>query len=648
MTTANCPSCGAPVTFSIGSSEVVVCGNCNSIVARTDRGIEDHGKVAALIDTGSPLRVGADGKYRGQPFRVTGRTQLRHQAGGVWDEWYAALADGRWAWLAEAQGRFYVTFKTSGEGAPALGSLKLGDRILGDLVVAEIGEGELISAEGELPWTPAAGARYDYADLSGPKGRFATIDYSEDTPVVFTGEEVALADLGLDDVGRASARQAKLVTLNCSQCGGPLDLKAPDQAERIWCPYCGAGHDIANGKLAFFKKLKPSKTRPIIPLGNTGTVDGVAYVVAGFMERAVTFDRDYYWTEYLLYNRDSGYRWLVHSDDHWSFVTPLRPGDVGDVAPLGTAKNVQYDGRPYKIFQSATARVTHVLGEFYWKVAVGERVDTVDYVSPPFGISKEITIEGAKEIQYSHARYMEPREVEQVFGVERLVRPSGVGPIQPYPGARLGKLWLAMLAVLLAAAMFLGTTRPRRLLHQATYDIASMPAGEWGADPQSASARVFFTPPFELTGTNNVEVRATSPLQNDWLYLGVDLVDESAGQLKSFEMPLEYYSGVDGGERWSEGKRTRTMFLSAPKKGPHVLRVEAHWQAGRTPPSVSIRVREGVFRVLHLVLALIAISIFPFFAVIRQAAFESRRWQESSYSPLGQVAAMAEDDEDEE
>jgi Domain of unknown function (DUF4178) len=649
VTTANCPSCGAPVTFAIGSSEVVVCGNCNSIVARTDRGIEDHGKVAALIDTGSPLHVGADGKYRGQPFRVTGRTQMRHQAGGMWDEWYAALADGRWAWLAEAQGRFYVTFKTAGGEVPPFDSLQAGDRVLNDFVVAEVGEAELISAAGELPWTPTAGARYDYADLSGPKGRFATIDYSEDKPIVFTGEEVALADLGLDPtLGTARESRAKLVTLNCSQCGGPLDLKAPDQAERIWCPYCGAGHDIAAGKLAFFKKLKPSKTKPIIPLGKTGTIDEVSYVVAGFMERAVTFDRDYFWTEYLLYNRDKGYRWLVNSDDHWSFVTPLRPGDVSDVDPRGASKTVQHDGRKYKIFQTATARVTHVIGEFYWKVAVGEKVDTVDYVSPPFGISKEITLEGAQEISYSHARYMEPREVEQVFGVEKLVRPSGIAPFQPYRGARLGKPWLLMLALLLIAAVSIGSTRPRRLLFEQTYDIASMPAGEWGADPQSSSARVFFTPPFELTGTNNVEVRASSPLQNSWLYLGVDLVDEREGQLKSVEIPLEYYSGVDGGERWSEGKHTRRMFLSAPKPGPHVLRVEAHWEAGKTPPSLNIRVREGVFRGLYLVLALIAISIFPFFAVIRQAAFESRRWQESSYSPLGQVTATDEDEDEEE
>jgi hypothetical protein len=361
----------------------------------------------------------------------------------------------------------------------------------------------------------------------------------------------------------------------------------------------------------------------------------------------VTFDRDYFWTEYLLYNRDHGYRWLVNSDDHWSFVTPLRPGDVNDVDPRGTAKNVQYDGRAYKIFQSATARVTHVLGEFYWKVSVGEKVDTVDWIAPPYGISKEITLGGAQEIAYSHARYMQPREVEEAFGVENLVRPSGVGPIQPYTGAKLGIPWVLMLLLLIAAAMILGASKPRRLLHRATYDLATMPAGEWGADPTSSSARVFFTPPFELSGRHNVEVRTSAPLQNNWVYLGVDLVDETEGQLKSFEMPLEYYSGVDDGERWSEGKHTRTMFLSAPKKGPHVLRVEAHWEAGKTPPPLTIRVREGVFRALYLVLALIAISIFPFFALIRQASFESRRWAESSYSPLGQLSQLAEEEDEE-
>lgn len=641
MTTANCPSCGASVEFAIGSSAVVVCGTCRSVVARTDRGFEEHGRVAALIDTGSPLRVGTTGTYRRMSFRITGRTQLRHEAGGVWDEWYAAMDDGRWAWIAEAQGRFYVTFKAAAE-PPPFDQLTLGARALDNLVVAEIGTARLESAEGELPWRPAPGYEYQYADLTGPERRFATIDYSETPPVIFKGEETTLAGLGIADAERTAGR-AKLTTLNCTQCGGALELRAPDQAERIWCPYCGSGHDITEGKLRFFQKLKKSRIEPIIPLGTTGTMDGDAYVVAGFMERAVRFDRDYYWTEYLLYNAERGYRWLVNSDGHWSFVTPLRPGEVLDAEPEGTAMNVHYDGRSYRLFQHATARVTHVVGEFYWRVAVGERVDTVDWVAPPYGISKELSRSGAREINYSHARYAEPKEIAKAFDVEGLERPSGVGPMQPFPGSTLGVLWGVMFVLLIGVAMYLGATLPRRVVHDQTYDLSTAVVPE-GAPP---NARVLFSYPFGLSGQHNVEVvsRAASPLDNDWLWLGVDLVNETTGRLQSVELPLEHYSGVENGERWSEGNLTNDTFLSRPEKGRYVLRVEAQWGRAPVPPMVRLTVREGVFRITHLLLAILAISVLPFIALIRKVGFESRRWQDSAYSPFGELTAGMEEEE---
>ncbi|HEX6160070.1 MAG TPA: DUF4178 domain-containing protein, partial [Thermoanaerobaculia bacterium] len=316
---ANCPSCGATVEFAIGSSAVVVCEYCRSVVGRSDRGVETYGQVADLIDTGSPLRRGLRGRYRGSSFTITGRTQMRHQAGGIWDEWYAAFDDGRWGWLAEAQGKFYVTFATQTK-IPSYERLELGLRLpeLDNLMVSEIGTATLASAEGELPWKPLPGETYSYADLTGTEKKFATLDYSETPPLVFKGYEVTLAELGLEEVTR-EARRVTATQLNCTQCGGPLDLKAPDRAERIWCPNCGVGHDITAGKLQFFKRLKKKKIEPVIPLGSTGTIDDVRYVVAGFMERSVHFDRNYYWTEYLLYNAEQGYRWLVHSDDHWSF-----------------------------------------------------------------------------------------------------------------------------------------------------------------------------------------------------------------------------------------------------------------------------------------------------------------------------------------
>src|SRR6266542_3211020 len=104
MAVANCPSCGGPITFAIGSSAV---------------GVEDLGKVAALIDTGSPLRRDLPGNYRGVGFRLMGRTQMRHEAGGMWEEWYAAFDDGRWGWLAEAAGKYYITFKVEAGRLPS-------------------------------------------------------------------------------------------------------------------------------------------------------------------------------------------------------------------------------------------------------------------------------------------------------------------------------------------------------------------------------------------------------------------------------------------------------------------------------------------------------------------------------------------------
>lgn len=638
MTVANCPSCGAPVEFRIGSSAAVVCTYCNTIVVRTDRGVEDFGKAAALIDTGSPLKIHLTGKYRGKQFRLTGRTQLRHEAGGVWDEWYAAFDDGRWGWLAEAQGRYYVTFKVAAE-APPRERLELGMDVE-ELKVTEIGTAEVITAEGELPWTPAPGAQYEYADLSGTEGRFATIDYSETPPIVFKGTETTLAELGIA-AEAASHKRVAVGKLSCSKCGGPLELRAPDRTERIYCPNCGSGHDVSEGKLQFFATMKGKPVTPVIPLGTTGTIDGDKYVVAGFMQRSVHFDITYYWTEYLLFNAGKGFRWLVHSDDHWSFVTPLGPAEVSDAgSPAMPAKNVSWKSITFKLFQTADAKVTYVLGEFYWKVAVGETVATADYISAPEGLSKEVTKSGAQEIAWSHARYEAPEAIEAAFGVKNLTRPVTIGPMQPYNGPQLGRLWLVFMMLLIVAATVSLFRLPNREVVRQTFDLVP-------AEGSTDASRTFIVEPLELSGTSNVKVNAYSPVQNTWVYVAGDLIDVSTGMIDSFDMPIEYYSGVSDGERWSEGKTSRSRYIAAPaRKGTFALRLDVQWEPGKQPPPLQVVVREGVFRWTYFILALLAISAIPLLTLLHRLHFESQRWKDSDYSPYG-TTTSSDDDEDE-
>src|SRR5262249_5624840 len=148
--------------------------------------------------TQSPLELGLSGKIGDQHFELVGRAQMLHPAGGVWDEWYASFSDGRWGWLAEAQGRFYLLFQQPlPETPPPFDSLAVGARAYLDLVVAEKTVAQTGSARGELPWRLTPNEPFAYADLSGPGGTFATLDYSFEPPAFFAGHEVTLDQIGL-------------------------------------------------------------------------------------------------------------------------------------------------------------------------------------------------------------------------------------------------------------------------------------------------------------------------------------------------------------------------------------------------------------------------------------------------------------------
>jgi len=627
MAVANCPSCGGPINFAIGTSAVVICDYCHSVVARTDRGLEDLGKVAALIDTGTVLRRDLPGNYRGVGFRLVGRTQMRHEAGGMWEEWYAAFDDGRWGWLAEAAGKYYITFKAAPGGLPTFEQIEVGGR-LGDLVVQEIGTAALISGEGEIPWRVEPGDTYDYADLSGPGGHFATIDYSEDTPLLFRGQETTLKDLGIAiNLEPRREGRVKVEKLSCSNCGGALNLVAPDQAERIVCPNCGGVHDVtAEGNLKYLDVLKAQGPKPLIPLGGKGNVGGTEYVLAGFMQRSVTFDIKYYWTEYLLYNAGQGFRWLVDSDDHWSFVDPVAAGDIKE-----NPKSLEYQGKTYRIYQDAKATVEYVVGEFYWKVQVGETVRAIDYIAPPEGLTKEVTgAKKAKEVNYSHSRYMPVPEVEESFAVKDLPRPSKVGMIQPYSGGKVSDIWAMLVVAVFVVGILLAVTRPRKEVFSQLYDFAAMPAP---TEPGPKNTRVVFTPPFQLSG-KNLEIEGYSQVTNSWVYIGGDVGNEQTGLLEGFELPIEYYEGYDDG-KWTEGSRRKVTYISALPKGTYSMRLEAQWDEKSTPPPVMVTVKEGVFRWPHFWLALIAVTIPAFFSGFRKTRFESARWADAGYSAAG-------------
>ncbi len=98
-------------------------------------------------------------------------------------------------------------------------------------------------------------------------------------------------------------------------------------------------------------------------------------------------------------------------------------------------------------------------------------------------------------------------------------------------------------------------------------------------------------------------------------------------------MPVEYYSGTDGGESWSEGSRNAHVYLSAPPAGPYVLRTEIQRERPHEPMPVDVRVRQGVPHPLPWVLAMLALAVVPACVAVYHIVFEHARWKDSAYSP---------------
>ena len=613
---------------------MLVCPYCRSALARTDRGLADLGKVAEIAESESPLKLGLKGEFKGNRFELTGRAQLRHEMGGFWDEWYATFSNGWVGWLAEAQGRFYMTFYQplqNGAALPSFEALQPG-QFVGEipsqtpLMVQEKGIATSVAADGEIPYQLTPNEQSPYADLAGKNNAFATIDYGMSPPWVFVGQQVTLDEIGLGAAKSAQreARRVSAAAMGCPNCGGPLDLVAPDKIERVTCPNCDSLLDVNQGNLKYLHALNPSPAPEfVLPIGAEGTLMGdVRFKIIGATARSVSFDGvKYFWHEYLLYNPRVGFRWLMHSDNHWNFVEPVNPAEVESTGVLASGATVRYGGRNFKIFQDAPATVEYVKGEFYWRVEQGETVRAVDYISAPLMLSQEMT---RNEVNWSLGTFMTNAQVEKAFGVSDLPKPWGVAPNQPFTGSFYYTWGAVPLLLLLGLAILMVPIAgiPRT----AASEQLTLPPMQNAQAPQTVFSR-----PFELKGNRNVRITANANVSNAWADLDVDLVNEQSQEVESVNVPVEYYSGTDSDGAWTEGSQSTDATLSSLPAGKYTLRVEGTWQNWQQPMPVNVKVEQNVNRGVNFCCALVALSLVPLFGLIRKWSFEAARWKDSMF-----------------
>jgi hypothetical protein len=333
--------------------------------------------MAELLEDSSPIQIGSEGTFRSRHFLVIGRIQMQYEA-GIWNEWHILFDDGRGAWLAEAAGEWIVSAQVAvADPLPAFETLAPDLPVTLDgrsFRVADLETARCIAGQGELPFKVAAGYDVNTADLRG-NGRYVTLDYSETPPLVFVGQTVSFADLKLEKLreqGDPTGGEAPTVdarAFNCPRCAAPLRIHSP-AIESIACDSCGSIIGVENQDFRLLAGAAQAlREIPWLPLGSQGTLRGINWEVIGFMRRRTTSEgTDYTWSEYLLFNVQQGFAWLIEYQGHWNHARTLsNPPSVAR-----GQRDFSHGRQKFKLFNSGQAEVIYVVGEFYWRVAVGE------------------------------------------------------------------------------------------------------------------------------------------------------------------------------------------------------------------------------------------------------------------------------------
>ncbi len=415
-------------------------------------------------------------------------------------------------------------------------------------------------------------------------------------------------------------------SVQCTQCGAPLDLHGGHKVRSLTCGYCGSQMD-AHKDYQIIKAHQNTSERPLSPfkLGMQGKIKQVLFTLIGMVEYESEGER---WLDFQLYSPTHGYAWLSQSQGHYSFTRRVRSIPTpSQVKQFKAKKTVRIKGKKLKLFEKYQSKITYVEGELTWIAKLGQSSKTVDAIAPPYGLSYE---SNGKELEYSWEEYLNRDELFQAFNLAPLKhQPSHVHPLQPYPEQGM---WGAMEKI--APDYFLTSLF---LLIIFWFFNSSSTILEY----QHTSADLSIKKTFEIKQKQpllKLNLIAQPSKKNTWYE--VDILDTQAKNVFSLKKALNK-TDIGQYSHWSQDAADVDVWLRLPA-GIYTLYIHPRVPVAttsakaktpskttrKTLPPLSIRLsQEGI--PLRFVLYFVLLSLLLLFiASYKRVSFEQNRWQD--------------------
>ena len=623
-----CPSCGANHDLKNPGISAISCEYCKTLFYWDEQAVHDSGQKAILDEPSSALRVGEPCTLEGKDHMVLGRVRYSY-GGGVWDEWFLDGPSQEIVWLTEDEKEFAIERPVAADpGAPRFQELSVGQTITlhnKPFMVEELGKAACLGVEGQVPWVVIPNEVYPFADLASPDGSMSLgLEFDEGGPAsIYQGKFLARDALKVH--GEPAMAEVVLAGtgVRCAGCGAPVDGTFPPDTEMLVCQSCGSGRELSATHTKVVSK-NPEKPSFTLEIGDVGTFDKAKFEVVGRLRYVETeWGATYISDEYLLWHEKAGYLWLEESERHWvrNKRSHRQPG-VDLFAFMSPKDKVQIGDETYRFVEQGEETLHYVDGALPWVARVGERFRYADLIQPPKSFGAEISVTGeSKEIEFFEGTYIAPEEMKQAFGRD-FDKPYGVAPSQPFIRTASQKfMMLVGIVVALLNLGFIGVSCQRTGRTVLNVQIT----------PQQYRSQ-HITQPFKIRYKPAVlKISGSAPVSNSWVAVDIGLVNAKDEVCLETDGDASYYSGVEGGESWSEGSRSFSRYVRVDKPGDYRVLVYGAAGTGENPdsaggPPLTLRVKEGVMPSKFFLWMLILAALYPAKEIIRKSSFEKRRF----------------------
>ncbi|MEP1962377.1 DUF4178 domain-containing protein [Tateyamaria sp.] len=425
-------------------------------------------------------------------------------------------------------------------------------------------------------------------------------------------------------------RSTDIKSINCTSCGAGLDVLGGGRVKVMVCGYCGSELDAQDNFAVLRKFADLKRPNSLFSIGMSGVIDGVSFTVIGTLGMTERWQRRIWtWVEHQVFSPTHGYAYLTVEDGKLSFTRRYR----GMTRPAWISPTTveMSESRPrmgtpegtYSYFETSTAEISFVEGEFNWRPEIGARTTSVSMLGSNAMLHFS---RSAAEEEVLRTQYLPAAEVYASFGVVDPPRPTGFNILKPFSPGRHQRFFAVSsiaFAVVALVMSFAVTGSPDRESDQnLTFNIKDL--------PQEI--------PFEITEKDRLAViQVGADVDNSWAYVGVYVADPEDVPVFEVGRTVERYSGRDKDGAWSEGRSTSVLRFIPRQTGTYQVEVNLEeaetWEREGDPlGNVTLRLQQDVPNGRWLLGVGLVFALFGSYHHLRPMFHQSRRMRQSDWS----------------